>query len=92
MSRTLFAVLAAGVTLAGLVAVVCIARTIPRISAGWTKPVAGLLLLAYGATLVLRPSGWLLTDLAVLTGSVGGVLFPRWASRADAANDDWARV
>jgi len=74
MSRSLFSILAAFVTLGGLVAVVLAARWVPRIAPSWTKPLAGCCLLTYCAVLVLRPSTWPVMDLAVLTGAVGCVL------------------
>lgn len=74
MSRSLFSVLAAAVTLGGLVAVVSAARLIRSVAPSWTRPLAGSFLLSYCAVLVLRPSAWPVMDLAVLTGAGGGVL------------------
>jgi len=74
MSRSLFSVVAAFVTLGGLAAVVLAARWVPRVAPSWTKPLAGCCLLTYCAVLVLRPSAWPVMDFAVLTGAVGGVL------------------
>jgi hypothetical protein len=74
MSRSLFSILAAFVTLGGLAAVVWAARLGAHIVPSWTKTLAGGLLLTYSTVLVLRPSGWPVMDLAVLTGAAGGVL------------------
>lgn len=74
MSRSLFSILAAFVTLGGLAAVVGAARVVPRVALTRAKNVAVALLLAYAAVLVIRPPGWPLSNLAVLIGSVGGVL------------------
>ena len=75
MSRSLFSVLAAFVTLGGLAAVVMTARLVSRLGTSWTRRLAACFLLSYGAVLVFRPSAWPLIDLAVLTGAVGGVLW-----------------
>jgi hypothetical protein len=75
MSRQLFVLLAAGVTVGGLVLVVAAAHLLlqtqsPRV----VRPVAWTLLLGYAAVLLVRPSAWMAIDLAVLAGAVGGVL------------------
>jgi len=74
MSRSLFSVLAAAVTVGGLAAVVWAARLAGAISPSRRRLFAGALLLAYGAALMLRPSAWPVIDFAVLAGAVGGVL------------------
>lgn len=66
--------LAAFVTLGGLAIVVWAASSASRTAGARTKTVAGGLLLAYATVLVLRLAGWLVIDLAVLAGAVGGVL------------------
>ncbi|HEY9142184.1 MAG TPA: hypothetical protein VIN93_14900 [Bryobacteraceae bacterium] len=74
MSRSLFSALAAAVTVSGLAAVVCLSRLVGAVSVSRRTLLAGALLLAYGAALVLRPSPWPAIDLAVLAGATGGVL------------------
>ena len=74
VSRSLFSLLAAGVTLGGLAAVVWAARIVLRVVPSRTRALGGLFLLCYGAALVLRPSDWAVIDLAVLVGAIGGVL------------------
>jgi hypothetical protein len=85
MSRSLFSLLAAGITLGGLVAVVSIARLLPRLFPARTKLLAGLFLLGYAAVLVLRPSAWPVIDLAVLLGAVAGVLLLEGGLRSPGA-------
>jgi hypothetical protein len=85
MSRLLFSILAAFVTLGGLAAVVWTARLVSRIAPSRTKALAGGLLLTYATVLVLRPSGWPVIDLAVLAGAVGGVLLLERGLRTPAA-------
>lgn len=74
MSRSLFSVIAAAVTVGGLITVVWAAHLIRRLDPSRTRRLAGVLLLSYGTVLILRPSAWLVIDLAVLAGAVGGVL------------------
>jgi hypothetical protein len=74
MSLTLFSILAAAVTVGGLVIVVWMARLVARLAPAWRRRLAGLLLLSYFAVLVLRPAAWPVIDLAVLAAAVGGVL------------------
>jgi hypothetical protein len=85
MSRSLFAILAAFVTLGGLGAVVWTARLVPRMAHPWTTALATGLLLTYATALVLRPAAWPVMDLAVLTGAVGGVLLLERGLRTPAA-------
>jgi hypothetical protein len=85
MSRSLFSLLAAGITLGGLVAVVSAARLLPRLFPSLTKVVAGLFLLCYAAVLVLRPSAWPVIDLAVLLGAAAGVLLLEGGLRSPGA-------
>ncbi len=74
MSRALLYLVAAAVTLFGLAAVVSAARLACAVSRSRIRLLAGALLLSYAAALVLRPSVWPLSDLAVLAGAVGGLL------------------
>jgi|ERR1017187_2663992 hypothetical protein len=74
MSRSLFSVLAAAVTVGGLAVVVWASRLAGAISPFRRRLLAGALLLTYAATLMLQPSPWPVIDLAVLAGAVGGVL------------------
>jgi hypothetical protein len=69
MSRSLFSVLAAVVTVGGLAAVVWASRLAGAISPSRRRLLAVALLLAYGAALFLRPSPWPVIDLAVLAGA-----------------------
>jgi hypothetical protein len=73
MSRTVFSLLAAVVTLGGLAVVVWAARFGSRLFARRARHAAFTSILLYGATLILRPSSWLVGDLAVLLGAAGGV-------------------
>ncbi len=74
MSPSLFAALAAGITMAGLALVVAGARLVGRSLPAQAKLLAAFCLVAYGLSLVVRPSSWWMLDLSVLTGAVGGVL------------------
>jgi hypothetical protein len=74
MSRSLFSVLAAAITLGGLAIVVSAARLILRFRPRQTNLIAAALLLAYGAVLFSRPSPWPVIDVAVLAGAAGGAL------------------
>ncbi len=74
MSRSLFSLVAAGVTLGGLGAVVCAAHSCSRLIRPRPAHLAALFLLCYSLVLLLRPSFWPVIDLAVLAGAVGGVL------------------
>lgn len=85
MSRSIFSVLAAAVTLAGLVAVVWVASLIRHSVPSWRRLVAGFLLAAYVLVLILQPSSWPLINLAVLMGAVGGVLLLEPGLRTPAA-------
>ncbi len=75
MSRSLFSVLAAVMTVGGLAAVVSVSRIASTISPSSRRLLTCALLVAYGAALFLRPSFWPVIDLAVLAGAVGGVLW-----------------
>ena len=75
MSRSLFSVLAAAVTLGGLAVVVWASRLATFIPPSRRRLLAGALILTYAAALAFRPSAWPVIDLAVLAGAVGGVLF-----------------
>jgi hypothetical protein len=85
MSRSLFSVLAAVVTVGGLAAVVWASRLAGTISPSRRKLLAGALLLTYGAAVFLRPSPWPVIDLAVLAGAVGGVLLIEGGLRTPAS-------
>jgi hypothetical protein len=74
VSRSVFSILAAGVTVGGLLAVVLAARAIERRAPTQTRRFAMAFLLAYGVVLLTRPTAWPVIDLAVLAGAVGGVL------------------
>jgi hypothetical protein len=75
MSLTLFSVLCAAATLGGFTVVAGASRLVnARLqSRKWHIKVA--LLLTYAAAIAFRPSGWVVTDLAVLTGALGGALW-----------------
>jgi len=85
MSRPLLYLVAAAATLIGLAAVVSAARIAGPVSPFRKRLLAAALLLAYAAGLVLRPSAWPLSDLAVLAGAVGGVLLLEGALQTPAA-------
>ena len=74
MSRSLFSVLAAAVTVGGLAVVVSVSRLARAISPSGRRLFTCALLITYGAALTLRPPAWPVIDLAVLAGAVGGVL------------------
>jgi ubiquinone/menaquinone biosynthesis C-methylase UbiE len=74
MSFSVLALLAAATTVGGLGAVVVGACTIRRAWSAHALFVAGACILAYGALLVFRPPQWLMIDLGVLAGAMGGVL------------------
>jgi len=74
MSRLLFSVLAAAITLGGLTIVVSAARLILRFRPGRTNLIAAIFLFVYGTVLVLRPAPWPIIDVAVLAGAAGGAL------------------
>lgn len=74
MARSLFFLLASAVTVAGLIAVVWAACRIPRLPRLRTKLLAGILLVAYIAVIVIRRSSWPVSDLAVLLGATGGAV------------------
>jgi len=74
MSRSLFSVLAAAITLGGLAIVVSAARLILRFRPRQTNLMAAIFLFVYGAVLVLRPAPWPIIDVAVLAGAAGGAL------------------
>jgi hypothetical protein len=75
MSRSLFSLLAAGVTVCGVAAVVWAARVVVRLSRSQRRFLAIACLLGYVTVLVLRPSVWPVIDVAVLAGAIAGVLF-----------------
>ena len=74
MSRTLLLILATTVTIGGLVVVVWATHLVPRLAPTRTRLLAGILLLIYGAVVILRPSSWPVIDLAVLMGAVGAAV------------------
>jgi hypothetical protein len=74
VTRTSFALLAAAVTAAGLVAVVVLGRLTARLAGVRIRAVAWLFLAVYAAALWLRPDPWPVIDVAVLTGATGGAL------------------
>lgn len=67
--------LATSVTLGGLVIVAWAAHLVSRFAPVRTRLLAGVLLLIYGAVVILRPSAWPVIDLAVLIGAVGAAVF-----------------
>lgn len=85
MSRSLFSLVAAAVTLGGWIASVWGARVIRRLAPSSTRIVATGLLLSYGLALWLRPSAWPVIDLAVLLGAIGGILLLEAALRTPGA-------
>ena len=74
MSPVTFTFLAAATIVGGLAVVVLAVRLLQCFLPSQTRLLAGSFLLIYGVVLVLRLSAWPITDLAVLTGAVGGVL------------------
>jgi len=74
MSRSLLLILSATVTIGGLVVVAWVARLVPRLAPRRTKLLAGILLLIYGAVIMLRLSAWPVIDIAVLMGAVGAAV------------------
>jgi len=74
MSRSLFSVLVAAVTVGGLVVVAWASRLSGAISPWRRRLLACAVLLTYAAALMLRPPAWPVINLAVLAGAVGGVL------------------
>ena len=74
MSSTLLLILATIVTIGGLVVVVWVASQVLRLASFRARLLAGILLLIYGAVLILRPSAWPVIDIAVLIGAVGATV------------------
>jgi hypothetical protein len=74
MSLWFFFLLASAITVGGLVVVTWATRRIAKLDIRRARLLALTFIAVYGAVLILRPSGWLLTDLAVLLGAVGGAL------------------
>lgn len=69
-----FALWATAVTLGGSLSVLAAARLVAARAPEDGRSVAVILLLAYGLGLLVRPDVWLLSDLLVLAGAVGGAL------------------
>jgi len=74
MSRSLILILAAIVTIGGLVAVVWAARQILRLGPLKARLLAGIFLFVYGTVVIIRPSAWPVIDLAVLVGAAGAAV------------------
>ncbi len=71
---SLFALLASGITLSGVAAVVALVHWCSRIAGRRSRHLALAFLLSYMAVLVVRPAAWPVIDLAVLVGAAGAVL------------------
>jgi hypothetical protein len=63
MSKTLFIILATGVTLGGLVAVVAGTLQVKRINPSKAKLIAILFLIGYAEILIFQPAAWPVIDL-----------------------------
>jgi hypothetical protein len=85
VTRATFSLIAAAVTLGGLLAVVVVAGFVRRAVPAAAARLGIALLAGYAAVLVLRPPGWPVIDIAVVGGAAGGVLLLEGGLRSPGA-------